>query len=283
MTATIPSWGTNPTPATVPVVSTSSPFLAIPRRLGSDERVVHLTSVLDALGTQMPGAVATGAVVNLWDWAMDNRPDGNLKDVAPAVISRVAGWTGNHDAFRAALVSSGILDAWGMLTRWQETGGRAQAGREARQEAAQVDAKRGKWRTDKRRQRGAVSDSTGAQMSTGCPPDVHLPTDRVETQSKNALAPTVDTAEAVARSVRKRTRDGSSPPRVARVPLTDAHRAAREMLGWASNPHEETRRRITAVVGDGSDAVAMDRWRIALEAWVDNYPGRTGKIGRAHV
>jgi hypothetical protein len=279
MTATIPSWGTNPTPATVPVVSTSSPFLAIPRRLGSDERVVHLTSVLDALGTQMPGAVATGAVVNLWDWAMDNRPDGNLKDVAPAVISRVAGWTGNHDAFRAALVSSGILDAWGMLTRWQETGGRAQAGREARQEAAQVDAKRGKWRTDKRRQRGAVSDSTGAQMSTGCPPDVHLATDRVETQSKNALAPTVDTAEAVARSVRKRTRDGSTPPRVARVPLTDAHRAAREMLGWASNPHEETRRRITAVVGDGSDAVAMDRWRIALEAWVDNYPGRTGIEG----
>ena len=279
MTATIPSWGTNPTPATVPVVSTSSPFLAIPRRLGSDERVVHLTSVLDALGTQMPGAVATGAVVNLWDWAMDNRPDGNLKDVAPAVISRVAGWTGNHDAFRAALVSSGILDAWGMLTRWQETGGRAQAGREARQEAAQVDAKRGKWRTDKRRQRGAVSDSTGAQMSTGCPPDVHLPTDRVETQSKNALAPTVDTAEAVARSVRKRTRDGRTPPRVARVPLTDAHRAAREMLGWAANPHEETRRRITAVVGDGSDAVAMDRWRIALEAWVDNYPGRTGIEG----
>ena len=119
MTATIPSWGTSPAPTTVPVVSTSSPFLAIPRRLGSDERVVHLTSVLDALGTQMPGAVATGAVVNLWDWAMDNRPDGNLKDVAPAVISRVAGWTGNHDAFRAALVSSGILDAWGMLTRWQ--------------------------------------------------------------------------------------------------------------------------------------------------------------------
>ena len=279
MTATIPSWGTNPTPATGPVAPTLAPFLAIPRRLSSDERVVHLASVLDALGTPMPGAVATGAVVSLWDWAMDNRPDGNLVDVAPAVIARVAGWTGNPDAFRAALVSSGILDAWGMLTRWQETGGRAQAGREARQEAAQVDAKRGKWRTDKRRQRGAVSDSTGAQMSTGCPPDVHLPTDRVETQSKNALAPTVDTAEAVARSVRKRTRDGRTPPRVARVPLTDAHRAAREMLGWAANPHEETRRRITAVVGDGSDAVAMDRWRIALEAWVDNYPGRTGIEG----
>ncbi|NBT26840.1 MAG: hypothetical protein EBT09_09865, partial [Actinobacteria bacterium] len=279
MTATIPSWGTNPTPATVPVVSTSSPFLAIPRRLGSDERVVHLTSVLEALGTPMPGAVATGAVVNLWDWAMDNRPDGNLGDVAPAVIARVAGWAGNPESFRAALVSSVILDAWGMLTGWADTGGRAQASREARQEAAQVDAKRGKWRTDKRRQRGAVSDGTGAHMSTRCPPDVHLPTDRVENQTQSALAPTVDTADAVARDVRKRKGSGSITSPVARVPLTDAHRAARDMLGWRSNPHEETRRRITAVVGDGSDAVAMDRWRIALEAWVDNYPGRTGIEG----
>ena len=279
MTATIPIWGTNPTPATGPVAPTLAPFLAVPRRLSSDERVVHLTSVLDALGTVMPGAVATGAVVSLWDWAMDNRPDGNLADVAPAVISRVAGWTGSPEAFRAALVSSGILDSWGMLTRWQETGGRAQASREARQEAVQVEAKRGKWRTDKRRQRGAVSDSTGAQMSTGCPPDVHLPTDRVETQSQSDLSRTVNTAVAVARDVRKRTKDGSTPPRAARVPLTNAHRAAREMLGWTSNPHEETRRRITAVVGDGSDPVAMDRWRLALEAWVDNYPGRAGIEG----
>ena len=279
MTATIPIWGTNPTPATGPVAPTLAPFLAVPRRLSSDERVVHLTSVLEALGTPMPGAVATGAVVSLWDWAMDNRPDGNLGDVAPAVIARVAGWTGNPDAFRAALVSSGILDAWGMLTGWADTGGRAQASREARQEAVQVEAKRGKWRTDKRRQRGAVSDGTGAQMSTACPPHVHLPTDRVETQSQSALAPPVNTADAVARDVRKRTSDGSSPSRVARVPLTDAHRLARLMLGWTSNPHEDARRRITAVVGDGSDPVAMERWRLALESWVDNYPGRAGIEG----
>ena len=275
----LPPGATFGPPAAVPVVSTASPFLAIPRRLALDERVVHLASVLDALGTPMPGAVATGAVVSLWDWATDNRPDGNLGDVAPAVIARVAGWTGNPESFRAALVSSVILDAWGMLTRWQETGGRAQASREARQEAAQVEAKRGKWRTDKRRQRGAVSDSTGAQMSTGCPPDVHLPTDRVKSQTQSALAPPVNTADAVARDVRKRTKDGSTLPRAARVPLTDAHRAAREMLGWASNPHEDARRRITAVVGDGTDPVAMDRWRLALEAWVDNYPGRAGIEG----
>ena len=279
MTATLQSWGTNPTPATVPVVSTSSPFLAVPRHLGSDERVVHLATVLEALGTPMPGAVATGTVVSIWDWSMDNRPDGNLGNVAPAVIARVAGWTGSPEAFRAALVSSGILDSWGMLTRWQETGGRAQASREARQEAVQVEAKRGKWRTDKRRQRGAVSDSTRAQMSTACPPHVHLPTDRVETQSQSDLSRTVNTAVAVAHDVRKRTKDGSTPPRVARVPLTDAHRAAREMLGWRSNPHEATRARITAVVGDGSDPVAMERWRLALEAWVDNYPGRAGIEG----
>ena len=277
MTATIPIWGTNPTPATGPVAPTLAPFLAVPRRLSSDERVVHLTSVLEALGTPMPGAVATGTVVSIWDWSMDNRPDGNLGNVAPAVIARVAGWTGSPEAFRAALVSSGILDAWGMLTGWQETGGRAQASREARREAAQVEATRGKWRMDKRRQRGAVSDSTGVQMSTKCPPNVHLPTDRVETQSD--LSRTVNTAVAVARDVRKRIKDGSTPPRAARVPLTNAHRAAREMLGWTSNPHEETRRRITAVVGDGSDPVAMDRWRLALEAWVDNYPGRAGIEG----
>ena len=51
------------------------------------------------------------------------------------------------------------------------------------------------------------------------------------------------------------------------------------MLGWTSNPHEDARRRITAVVGDGSDPVAMERWRLALEAWVDNYPGRAGIEG----
>jgi len=290
MTATIPSWGTNPTPATGPVAPTLAPFLAIPRRLSSDERVVHLASVLDALGTPMPGAVATGAVVSLWDWAMDNRPDGNLGDVAPAVIARVAGWTGNPDAFRAALVSSGILDPWGMLTGWADTGGRAQASREARREASAKAAetrtpgarRTAEWRARQRAEDVPTGVTRGVTCDTKSVTQRHTSvtvSDGEERKSQSDLSPTVNTADAVARSVRKRTRDGSSPPRVARVPLTDAHRAAREMLGWASNPHEETRRRITAVVGDGSDAVAMDRWRIALEAWVDNYPGRTGIEG----
>ena len=290
MTATLQSWGTNHTPATVPVVSTSSPFLAVPRRLSSAERVVHLASVLDALGTPMPGAVATGAVVSLWDWAMDNRPDGNLGDVAPAVIARVAGWTGNPDAFRAALVSSGILDSWGMLTGWADTGGRAQASREARREASAKAAetrtpgarRTAEWRARQRAEDVPTGVTRGVTCDTKSVTQRHTSvtvSDGEERKSQSDLSPTVNTADAVARSVRKRTRDGSSPPRVARVPLTDAHRAAREMLGWRSNPHEETRRRITAVVGDGSDAVAMDRWRLALEAWVDTYPGRSGIEG----
>ena len=290
MTATIPSWGTNPTPATGPVAPTLAPFLAIPRRLSSDERVVHLASVLDALGTPMPGAVATGAVVSLWDWAMDNRPDGNLGDVAPAVIARVAGWTGNPDAFRAALVSSGILDPWGMLTRWQETGGRAQASREARREASAKEAetrtpgarRTAEWRARQRAEDVPTGVTRGVTCDTKSVTQRHTSvtvSDGEERKSQSDLSPTVNTADAVARSGRKRTRDGSSPPRVARVPLTDAHRAAREMLGWAANPHEETRRRITAVVGDGSDALALERWRLALEAWVDTYPSRSGIEG----
>ena len=286
MTATIPIWGTNPTPATGPVAPTLAPFLAIPRRLALDERVVHLTSVLDALDTPMPGAVATGSVVSLWDWAMDNRPNGNLGDVAPAVIARVAGWTGNPEAFRAALVSSAILDDWGMLTGWADTGGRAQASREARREAIAKAAdtrsagaiRTAQWRARQRdvggsqcvTQRHAASHERHTSVTVS---------DHEESQTQSALAPPVNTAVAVARDVRKRTKDGSTLPRAARVPLTDAHRAARLMLGWTSNPHEDARRRITAVVGDGSDPVAMDRWRIALEAWVDNYPGRTGIEG----
>ena len=290
MTATIPSWGTSPAPATGPVVSTSSPFLAIPRRLASDERVVHLATVLEALGMPMPGAIATGAVVSLWDWATDNRPDGNLKDVAPAVIARVAGWTGSPEAFRAALVSSGLLDAWGMLTRWQETGGRAQASREARREAATKAAdtrsagavRTAKWRA---RQHGGEAPSGvtgGVTQRHAASHERHTSvtvSDHEESQSQSALAPPVNTADAVARDVRKRIKDGSTPPRAARVPLTDAHRLARLMLGWTSNPHEDARRRITAVVGDGSDPVAMERWRLALESWVDNYPGRAGIEG----
>ena len=290
MTATIPSWGTNPTPATGPVAPTLAPFLAIPRRLSSDERVVHLASVLDALGTPMPGAVATGAVVSLWDWAMDNRPDGNLGDVAPAVIARVAGWTGNPEAFRAALVSSGILDAWGMLTGWADTGGRAQASREARREAATKAAdtrsagaiRTAQWRARQRDVGGSQCVTEGVTQRHAASHERHTSvtvSDHEESQTQSALAPPVNTAVAVARNVRKRTKDGSTLPRAARVPLTDAHRAAREMLGWASNPHEDARRRITAVVGDGSDPVAMERWRIALEAWVDNYPGRAGIEG----
>ena len=290
MTATIPSWGTSPAPATGPVVSTSSPFLAIPRRLASDERVVHLATVLEALGMPMPGAIATGAVVSLWDWATDNRPDGNLKDVAPAVIARVAGWTGSPEAYRAALVSSGLLDAWGMLTRWQETGGRAQASREARREASAKAAdtrsagavRTAKWRARLHGGEAPSGVTRGVTQRYAASHERHTNvtvSDRVETQSQIALAPTVDTADAVARSVRKRTKDGSSQPRAARVPLTDAHRAARLMLGWTSNPHEATRARITAVVGDGSNVFALERWRLALEAWVDNYPGRTGIEG----
>jgi hypothetical protein len=62
-------------------------------------------------------------VVELWMWASEERPDGNLSGLEPVVIARQAGYRGDSGRFVDALREVGFLDADGRPHGWRETVG----------------------------------------------------------------------------------------------------------------------------------------------------------------
>lgn len=69
-------------------------------------------------------AQAVGHLVMLWLWALDNAPDGNLRELDPDDVAEAAGWRGNPDKLLSALQSSGYMDADGCVHDWGAYAGR---------------------------------------------------------------------------------------------------------------------------------------------------------------
>ena len=68
----------------------------------------------------LPEAQAVCIVINLWVWAMQNQPDGNLGAISNRAIARVCGWQGKPDKLIDSLISCGFLDVDRYIHDWDE-------------------------------------------------------------------------------------------------------------------------------------------------------------------
>lgn len=59
-------------------------------------------------------------MIDLWTWAAEYAPSGDLSDVSDRVIARAAGWSGNPSKFVTAIVTVGFLDDGRRLHAWDE-------------------------------------------------------------------------------------------------------------------------------------------------------------------
>jgi hypothetical protein len=66
------------------------------------------------------GAAARHAVVDLWAWAAQNRPDGDLGGMSALLIARAADWRRGCGPFVAALRRCGFIDDEMHLVDWHE-------------------------------------------------------------------------------------------------------------------------------------------------------------------
>ncbi len=73
------------------------------------------------LGNELRAPRAWTHVVELWLWAREVRPEGDLKACTDRAIAQAAGWTrGKPEAFVAALTASGFLSAERVLVNFED-------------------------------------------------------------------------------------------------------------------------------------------------------------------
>ena len=67
-----------------------------------------------------PNVVATGMLVSLWTWAIQNAYDGDLSGCGARAIADACTWTKDPQKLVDALVASGFLDPDMRLHDWEE-------------------------------------------------------------------------------------------------------------------------------------------------------------------
>lgn len=108
-----------------------------------EQTLVNHNKVLDvADDLEIEVTQATGMMILIWLWALDNAPDGSLKNVRPRSLATAAQWTGDPDAFVEALKNAHLLDVEEdgslYLHDWHEYGGKLTAKREAERERSRI-------------------------------------------------------------------------------------------------------------------------------------------------
>lgn len=109
------------------------------------------------LGAMLGSARAWTHVVELWLWAAEVRPDGDLSDCDDVVLARCAGWLDDAGRFVEALVAAGFLDAGKRLVRWAEHQAARVATAGARGDRSTAAERQARYRERKRAER----DGTG--------------------------------------------------------------------------------------------------------------------------
>lgn len=71
---------------------------------------------------------AVGKLGRLWNWAIDNAPDGQLLDIDAGMIADVMNWRGDEQQLLSALITAGFIDITEeqimSIHAWEEYGGR---------------------------------------------------------------------------------------------------------------------------------------------------------------
>lgn len=97
------------------------PWVQVYSNLPQHDKIVSLA---DALGLKCSGvspeAVATGLLVSLWCWAVQNRTDGDLSGVNPRTIAKACQWEKSPDRLVSALRDCGWLDDDMHIHDWEE-------------------------------------------------------------------------------------------------------------------------------------------------------------------
>lgn len=111
------------------------PWVQVYSNLPQHDKVV---SFADALGLKCPGvspeAVATGMLVSLWCWAVQNRTDGDLSGVNHRTIAKACQWEKSPDKLVEALKGCGWLDDDMHIHDWEEYSVRLMENQEAQKE-----------------------------------------------------------------------------------------------------------------------------------------------------
>lgn len=89
---------------------------------------------------RIPRAQAAGHLTFLWLWTLDYAPTGDLSAFGPAEISAAADFSGDPEAFAAALRETEWMDRDGHVHDWEEYAGRLVSARE-RNKARMRDAR----------------------------------------------------------------------------------------------------------------------------------------------
>lgn len=199
------------------------------------------------------GARAWTHVVELWLWASEQRPTGDLSDLSDETIAKVSGWSGDAGVFASALKAAGFVDPDGYLHDWDTTqekhvalGEQAAEAKEARSSSA------ARMRKLRERRKREAEEAAGRDASR-----VTLPV----TSPDDARDVTCD-----ANSEKDREQDGEC----------DAHPSQVTSLGDAGDASRVTGELVTPFDDPRPDAKAEPAWlqRDAERLRMAPLPGR---------
>lgn len=146
------------------------PWVQVYSNLPQHDKVVSLA---DSLGLKCSGvspeAVATGLLVSLWCWAVQNRTDGDLSGVNPRTIAKACQWDKSPDKLVSALRDCGWLDADMHIHDWEEYSVRLMENQEVQKEKTRkrVAEYRERHAKDGKAKSGNTSESGAATYNNG--------------------------------------------------------------------------------------------------------------------
>jgi len=111
-------------------------WIRVDQSLRHHRKIITLANEL-GVGT----ATATGHLVLLWLWCLDNAPTGTLKQINGQQIATACAWTGDPNDLVNALISARFIDKRGRggiclrIHGWEEYGGKLLQSRDRHREA----------------------------------------------------------------------------------------------------------------------------------------------------
>lgn len=151
----------------------------------------HRKTLAAADALDLPEVHLVGHLASLWSWCLDNAPDGTLPE-SKRIIARGARWTGDAEAFVAALVSANFIadvDGSLVIVNWEQYGGKLI---EKRKENA---AKQARYR-ERHKDDQVTSPSPEEHVTVTLPSRNHLEKSREEKTTEYEKLPTGDAPQA---------------------------------------------------------------------------------------
>lgn len=97
------------------------PWIQVYSNLVTHPKTSKLSDLLKLTSKDVsPNIIATGLLISLWTWAVQNAYDGNLSSCSDRTIAEAARYKKNPESFVSALLAAGWLDPDRKLHDWDE-------------------------------------------------------------------------------------------------------------------------------------------------------------------